>query len=205
MNTNNFLFIQEGDSIVQQELTKNVVSFSVEKEQSLSLIYLLLGGKLDLTVDLKEEGASCDIKVLYLAAQDEVIDINIKTNHIKGHTTSSQVIKGIATHMAKVHFHGKIYIAPDAQKSDGYQNHRALLLSDGAEIQSIPELEIYADDVKCAHGSATGPLEKEALFYLMSRGISEKKAKKILLHSFVNDIIPAIHQSVCDEWIEQNV
>ena len=69
----------------------------------------------------------------------------------------------------------------------------------------MPELEIYADDVKCAHGSATGPLEKDAVFYLMSRGISERNAKKILIHSFINDIIPVAYQPLCDDWIEQNV
>lgn len=205
MSTNNFLFFQKDNSFVKQALNESVQSFQVRNGENLAITLLLFDGKLNLIVNLEDEFASCDIKVLYLAAKSDSIDIKITTNHIKSNTNSSQIVKGIATDKAKVNFHGKIYIAPDAQKSDGYQNHRALLLSNKTEIQSIPELEIYADDVKCAHGSATGPLEKDAVFYLMSRGISERNAKKILIHSFINDIIPVAYQPLCDDWIEQNV
>ena len=204
MNTNNLLLLQRDSGVVQQEL-RDELSFHVKKGENISLIALVLTGKVDLKVYLDEEDSSCDIKVLYLVNQNETVDINVTCSHIKGNSQSSQIIKGIATDEGKVNFHGKIYIAPDAQKSDGYQNHRALVLSNKAEIQSIPELEIYADDVKCAHGSATGPLEKEALFYLMSRGIPEKKSKRLLLHSFVNDMIPLEYQTITDDWINQNV
>ena len=120
-------------------------------------------------------------------------------------TKSSQIIKGIATDKSKVSFNGNIYIDNLAQKSDGLQNHRAVLLSDDACIQAVPALEIYADDVKCAHGSATGPLDETVLFYLLSRGISLKTAEKMLLMSFVADIVPEEYKNITQQWIENHV
>ena len=143
--------------------------------------------------------------MLYLANQKDKLNINIRTNHWAYNTKSSQIIKGIATDESVVNFNGNIYIDQKAQKTDGAQNHRALILSDDAVIQSVPALEIYADDVKCAHGSATGPLDSGALFYLMSRGISLKVAKEMLLSSFIADMLPECYQELTNKWIKTNV
>ena len=205
MSTNNLMFIKKEDGFKKQEVGSNPITYHVKNEQHISVVFLLFHSNLNVTIDLEDENSSCDIKVLYLIKQKEKMDIQVKINHIKGETTSSQIIKGIILDEAQVNFVGKIYIAPNAQKSDGHQNHRAVLLSNEGRVTSTPELEIYADDVKCSHGSATGPLEQESIFYLMSRGISKKEAERILLHSFINDIIPNEYQTITDEWINQHV
>ena len=102
-------------------------------------------------------------------------------------------------------FDGIIRIPKDSQHCDGHQNHRAILLSDTASVQATPELEIYADDVKCSHGSAVGALDENHLFYLLSRGIPMDEAKKILLKSYVMEILPETWEQYVDEWMDENV
>ncbi len=110
---------------------------------------------------------------------------------------SREVYKSIVAEQARGVFQGKIIVAEDAQKTDGYQLSRALLLSDQAEMNAKPELEIYADDVKCSHGSTVGDLDSDALFYLRSRGLSETEARGMLIHSFIDEILDEIQ---VPEW-----
>jgi Fe-S cluster assembly protein SufD len=105
------------------------------------------------------------------------------------HARSRQVYHGVLDEQARGVFQGQIVVRPDAQKTDGYQLNRALLLSDGAEIDSKPNLEIYADDVKCSHGATVGDLDKDALFYLRARGIPEPDARGLLIAAFLNEVI----------------
>lgn len=202
---NNILLIKKGDVIEKSDLTNPVVSFTPKADSLLECFLIVFDGNVNITVDLEEEGASCSLNVLYLADKEHHVDIALKVNHLAYNTKSTQIIKGIATDKSKVSFEGNIYIDNKAQKSDGIQNHRALLLSDEAVVQAVPALEIYADDVKCEHGSATGPLDETALFYLLSRGIPPKTAKKILLESFISKMIPEQYLYVTKEWIEENV
>ncbi len=205
MITNNLLFMNQSGSFVERKVVEDSFVFEPKEGEHLNVVFLLFDGKLDVQVNLINENASCDIKVIYLADEKKKIDIQLVANHMIKNTTSSQIIKGIATNEAQVDFYGKIYIAPNAIQTDGTQNHRAVLLSDKALIRSTPALEIYADDVKCAHGSATGALPEDALFYLMSRGIEKKKAMQVLLEAFINDLLPNGSHPYTNEWIKQNV
>ncbi len=204
MNTNNILLIKKEDVIEQRELLPDE-SFVVGASNPLECFLIVFNKSVKMNVELKEEGAFCSIKTLYLADENNKINLDITVKHLEAETKSIQQIKGIATDQSQVVFNGNVYIDNKAQGSDGIQNHRALLLSDEAMVQAVPALEIYADDVKCAHGSATGPLDQNALFYLLSRGISEKTSKRILLESFVSDMIPDSSYSIISQWIERHV
>lgn len=202
--TNNLFLIRKNNDWLLQKITDKV-SFSVLKDEMLEVVFILFNNTLDVEVDLKEEGAHCNLKCVYLASDKNKIDINLAANHLCSNTISTQTIKGVVSGNATVHFNGVIHMARDAQKCEGYQNHHGILLSDKAKIQAVPELEIYADDVKCAHGSAVGPLNKDELFYMMARGVSEKEAQKILLKGFLCDLIPENYHNIIDDWMEQHV
>lgn len=153
-------------------------------------------------VFLSEEGAIADIKGAYLMNGWATIDITTDIEHQKPHTISSQLIKGVVGGQAKGVFQGKIHIAPNAIKTEGYQLHKAMLLSDDAEIDVKPELEIYADDVKCSHGSACGELDQDQLFYMRSRGIKEDVAKQLLIDAYLNDVIAKVDDEKIQDWIK---
>ncbi len=119
-------------------------------------------------------------------------DALVRVHHAAPHGQSRQTFRAVLDEAARGVFQGKIYVAPEAQKTDGHQLSRALLLSDKAEMDATPELEIYADDVKCSHGSAIGDLDERELFYLRSRGIGEKEARALLIEAFVNEGIEKI-------------
>jgi Fe-S cluster assembly scaffold protein SufB len=166
---------------------------------------LVFSGQVSVRVVLDGEGSSCDLKCIYLNNSDKQTQINFEVIHKSGQTESTQLVRGLATDRAKVSFTGRIRIPYDSQKCYATQNHRGILLSDKAAITAVPELEIYADDVQCSHGSAVGPLDKMHLFYLMARGIPENEAKKMLLYAFVQDILPVDFKPYLDEWTEENV
>ncbi|MDA8538497.1 SufD family Fe-S cluster assembly protein, partial [Candidatus Pelagibacter bacterium] len=129
-----------------------------------------------------------------------IIDLNnekhheIKTeiNHNEENCKSYQLIKSVLNDSSKGIYQGKIYVNSKAQKTDGYQLSRALLLSDEVEFNAKPELEIYADDVKCSHGSTSGNIDENSIFYLMSRGLSYDQSKKLLTNGFLNEVIEKI-------------
>ena len=112
------------------------------------------------------------------------------------------MIRGVIGGTAKGVFQGKIHIAPHADDSSGTQLHKAILLSDEAEIDVKPELEIFADDVKCSHGAASGELDKEQLFYMQARGIDYETAKQILIEAYVDDVIDKISDTSIREWFK---
>lgn len=151
---------------------------------------------------LSEEGASACVDAAYIMNGWATIDTTTDIKHLKPHTTSSQLVKGVVGGQAKGVFQGKIHIAPNAIRTEGYQLHKAMLLTDEAEIDVKPELEIFADDVKCSHGSACGELDKEQLFYMQSRGISEDKAKQLLIEAYLNDVIAKVDDEKIIEWIK---
>lgn len=128
----------------------------------------------------------------YAIAGDQVSDITTLIDHAKPNCTSREVVKGVIDGKARAVFQGKIIVRPDAQKTDGYQLNRALLLSDEAEIDSKPELEIYADDVKCSHGATAGELDEEQMFYLRSRGVPRDAARVLLIGAFLGEALDEI-------------
>ena len=129
---------------------------------------------------------------LYLAMGDAHIDNHTFVDHAKPNCVSNELFKGILTDSATGVFNGKVLVRQDAQKINAYQSSKSIVLSDDAKNYSKPELEIYADDVKCSHGATTGELDPESVFYLRSRGISEKRARLMLLEAFARDIVDLV-------------
>jgi Fe-S cluster assembly protein SufD len=156
---------------------------------------IALGGALvrnDVNAFLAGEGGECTLNGLYLAAGRQTIDNHTRIDHAMPHCASHELYKGILDGQAHGVFNGKIYVHPDAQKTDAKQTNKTLLLSPDAVINTKPQLEIYADDVKCTHGATIGQLADEALFYLRSRGIGRDDARNLLTFAFANDIISRI-------------
>ncbi len=141
---------------------------------------------------LDGEGIEARVSGAYAIGGSQVSDITTLIDHAKPHCTSREVVKGVIDGNAKAVFQGKIIVRPDAQKTDGYQLNRALLLSDNAEINSKPELEIYADDVKCSHGATAGELDEDQMFYLRARGIPRDAARVLLIGAFLDEALEEI-------------
>ncbi|ARU55715.1 component of SufBCD Fe-S cluster assembly scaffold [Oleiphilus messinensis] len=153
------------------------------------------GGKLrrhDLRLNLLEAGANCVLNGVYITQGKQHYDNHTLIEHVAPHCTSEETYRGIAADESHGIFNGKILIHRDAQKSLGNMSNKNLLLSSNAEIDTKPELEIYADDVKCAHGATVGQLDKEALFYLLSRGIGYQEAMSMLSLGFINELIEQV-------------
>jgi Fe-S cluster assembly protein SufD len=154
-----------------------------------------LGGRIvrnDIVAVLDGEGAECTLNGLYLADGERLVDTHTTIDHAKPHCPSHEVYKGILGGRAKAVFNGKIIVRIDAQKTDAKQTNRALLLSDNATINTKPQLEIFADDVKCTHGAAIGQLDEDAIFYLRARGLTFLEARDMLIHAFAGEILERV-------------
>jgi Fe-S cluster assembly protein SufD len=154
-----------------------------------------LGGKLvrnDALATLDGEGAEVTLNGLYLADGDRLVDNHTTIDHARPHCPSHEVYKGILGGRARAVFNGKIIVRQDAQKTDAKQTNRALLLSDEALINTKPQLEIFADDVKCTHGAAIGQLDEDAIFYLRARGLTFFEARDMLIHAFAGEILERV-------------
>ena len=151
---------------------------------------------------LKQENATATVNGVYKLEQNGVSDITTNIRHLAPHTISNQLVKGVVDGKARGVFQGQIHIAPDAQQTEGYQLHRALVLSDTAEVDCKPELEIFADDVKCAHGSTSGDLDNEQLFYMQSRGIKLEDARQILIEAYLDEVLTKVDDTAIAEWLK---
>ena len=154
-----------------------------------------LGGRIarnDIISVLDGDGAECTLNGLYVAAGESLVDTHTTIDHAQPHCPSHEVYKGILAGRARAVFNGKIIVRLDAQKTDAKQTNKALLLTDDAQINTKPQLEIFADDVKCTHGAAIGQLDEDALFYLKARGISALEARNMLIHAFAGDVLDGI-------------
>jgi Fe-S cluster assembly protein SufD len=175
----------------------HVATVQVHQQQgsNFSSHYLGFGGVLvrnEVRAALAGEGCECTLNGLYLAGGRQHLDNHTVIDHAKPHCASHELYKGILDGQAHGVFNGKIYVHQDAQKTDAKQTNKTLLLSDDAVINTKPQLEIYADDVKCTHGATVGQLEADAMFYLRSRGIGREQARSLLTFAFANDIISRI-------------
>jgi Fe-S cluster assembly protein SufD len=153
---------------------------------------LSFGGALvrnDVYAALDGEGVECTLNGLYLADDRRVVDNHTTIDHAKPHCDSREIYKGILADHARAIFNGKIIVRPDAQKTDAKQTNKALLLSEDAQINTKPQLEIFANDVKCTHGAAVGQMDEEAIFYLRARGLDVDEAKNLLIHAFAGDVL----------------
>jgi Fe-S cluster assembly protein SufD len=145
-----------------------------------------------LNVCLDAEGAECTLNGLYLVDGSRHVDNHTAIDHAKPHGTSRELYKGILDGKARGVFNGKVVVHPNAQKTDAQQTNKNLLLSEDATIDTKPELQIFADDVKCAHGAAVGQLDPQAVFYLRSRGLGPATARRLLTYGFASDIVSQI-------------
>ena len=169
-------------------------SHVVNAGEVLNLEYVVLpGDSRDITVsiDLAGPGAEAHIKALYLSRARERVNFRILMHHRAPGCRSTQLINGIAGGEAQVTFHGTIVVAPDAQKTDACQENHNIVLTPQAIVLTEPQLEIYADDVKCSHGATVGQLSADELFYMRSRGIPEAEARTLQMLSFLSPVIPA--------------
>ncbi len=173
----NSTFVQQKS---KSELKVNVLTFN--------------GGTIrnEFNIDLQGEGADADISGIYLMDKKQHIDNQIMIKHTAPNCTSNELFKGVLDESASAVFNGYIYVARDAQKSLAFQKNANILLTSEATIDTMPFLEIYADDVKCSHGATVGQIDNDAMFYLMQRGISECDAKLLLMYAFVTEVTDKI-------------
>tara|TARA_Y100001968_G_scaffold331763_1_gene387560 strand:+ start:280 stop:1524 length:1245 start_codon:yes stop_codon:yes gene_type:complete len=163
---------------------------------SISEIFLLSSGsefiKNEINCNLNGKYASAFVNGIFILNEKKHHEIKTSINHLVENTKSYQLIKGVLEDTSKAVYQGKIFVEAKAQKTDGYQLSKAILLNENTEFNAKPELEIYADDVKCSHGSASGNLNEDSIFYLMSRGLNYKEAKKLLINGFLLDVVEKI-------------
>ncbi|MDH5306362.1 MAG: Fe-S cluster assembly protein SufD, partial [Myxococcales bacterium] len=172
---------------------------------------LTLGGALvrnDAEVLLSEEGAECTLNGLFVGGGDQVLDNHTLIDHAVPHCTSRELYKGVLGGRARGVFRGRVIVRPDAQKTNASQSNPNLLLSSSAEMNTKPQLEIYADDVKCSHGTSIGQIDLEALFYLRSRGLDEARARDLLTRGFALEVleslpVPALGAGLDDVLVER--
>ena len=188
---------QESDG----QLLQNLV---VERDASETVVVVVMPGvsvDLKFDVELVGEGAEANLYGAYICAGQEKVKIAVDMHHKVPHCNSRQLFKGIAGGNSKVDFYGKIIVAKDAQRTEAYQENHNLLLSDGAKVDTKPQLEIYADDVKCSHGATIGRLNEEEQFYMRSRGITLEDAKVLQMISFVAPVLENIKEDTEREEI----
>jgi Fe-S cluster assembly protein SufD len=172
-----------------------------------------VGGALtrnDIETTLDQKKAECVMEGLYLAKDKQHVDTRTFIDHLSPNCNSTEVFKGVIDGQAVGVFDGRILVRENAQKTDARQSNKNLLLTKEAKIYSKPQLQIYADDVKCSHGSSTGQIDDEALFYLQSRGISREEAKKVLVYAFAGEMVEKIESAylkpalkkLVDGWME---
>ena len=175
----------------------------IQKENSISETFIFSSGshyvKNEVNCNLEGKYSSAFINGIHLLSKNKHHEIRTNTNHLYENTKSYQLIKSVIDDSSKSVYQGKIYVDSKAQKTDGYQLSKAVLLNEQAEFNAKPELEIYADDVKCSHGSASGSLDEDSIFYLMSRGLDKKTAKELLINGFLLDVV----EKITDEEIKK--
>jgi Fe-S cluster assembly protein SufD len=162
------------------------------RDSTLDTLNVNLGGsvsRLDLNARLLGPGAHSDMLGLYFGDEDQHFDHNTSQDHVAPDTGSDLLYKGALDEHSRAAFRGIIRVHPDAQRTDAYQTNRTLLLSEEARADSLPNLEIEADDVKCSHGASVGQLDSEALFYLLSRGLSQQQAERLVVLGFLGDVM----------------
>jgi Fe-S cluster assembly protein SufD len=184
--------IQEHGSL---RVHTSLLAIELAARASASLGFVDLGGRLvrnDVDVKLREPGAAVELFGLLLAAEGQHVDDHTRIDHLAPATRSDEAFRGLIGRRGRGVFNGKVVVHPGARGIDARQSNDNLLLSDQAEIDTKPELEIYSDDVKCAHGSTVGELDAEHLFYLRSRGVDEAQAREILTAAFAAAVLERI-------------
>ncbi len=196
-----FVTIQQAQGEVQ--VNNSLVKLADEAQ---ALCYTCtLDGKLirnNLTLVLDGERIDAHLHGLYLVNGSSLVDNHTVVDHRKPNSYSNELYKGVMDGQGKAVFNGKIFVRPDAQKTNAFQSNRNILLSESSNIHTKPQLEIWADDVKCSHGCTTGQLDEEALFYLRSRGIPKDAARGLLLNAFAGETLEGIHDETLRAFVE---
>jgi Fe-S cluster assembly protein SufD len=153
------------------------------------------------------EGENCETNLngAYLLKDLQHLDNHTIVDHIAPHCNSNELYKGILSGKATGVFNGKVFVRPNAQKISAFQSNANVLLSDDASVNSKPELEIYANDVKCSHGSTTGQLDEDAVFYLRARGLSEKSARSLITQAFITEVVDKVEQKEVRDFIQNKL
>ena len=186
---------QVANTLIHQENSSKVNTFT------LTLNGQLVRNNFGITID----GEKCESHFygLYLLNGNTIADNHTVVDHKKPNSFSNEMYKGIMDDSSKGVFNGKIFVRPHAQKTNAFQSNRNILISETATINTKPQLEIWADDVKCSHGCTTGQLDEEAVFYLQSRGISQSTAKAMLLYAFAGEVLEPIKNDKLKEYLDQ--
>ncbi|GMQ96628.1 MAG: Fe-S cluster assembly protein SufD [Gammaproteobacteria bacterium] len=195
---------------LQHESTKafhiSMLEVRQAKDSQFTSHSVSLGAQLarhDINIHLDGEGADCTLNGLYVTDGKQHVDYHTNVEHAKPNGASREYYKGILDGRSRAVFNGRVHVHQDAQKTDAEQSNKNLLLSRDAEIDTKPQLEIFADDVKCSHGAAIGQLDENMLFYLRARGISEDAARALLTWGFAHDIIERMSLEPVQKWLEK--
>jgi len=159
----------------------------------------------EVKIELHGERAHAGLSGFYLPQHQQLIDNHTVVDHQVPNCTSNELYKGVLFDQSRGVFNGKVFVRKDAQKTEAYQSNKNIMMSDTAEMDSKPELEIYADDVRCSHGSTTGTFDQEALFYLRARGLSEMGAKQMLVSAYINEVIDRSGQPLVIEFVKKTL
>jgi len=195
---------------LQEESNKafHIARMEVDQERSSNFSSHLIShgaeiSRNDFNARFNDEGSECMLNGLFMIDGEQLFDAHTMIDHAKPHCNSHEHYKGILQDKSKGVFNGKVMVRRDAQKTNAFQENNTILLSDDAVMNTKPQLEIFADDVKCSHGATIGKLNDEAKFYLKSRGIGEESATAILIHAFASDVITSIKIPALRDYLEE--
>ena len=179
---------------------------TLNEQEHLRLSFIVMPGvsaDIPFEINIGKEGVNLEIFGLYLCPRSERVRFDITVRHLVGGSHSRQQFRGIVGGSGRAEFDGLVYVAKDAQHTEAYQENHSILLSESAVAETRPQLEIYADDVKCSHGATTGYLNPDELFYLRSRGIPEAEARRLQMISFISPVISHLPEEMKEQIISR--
>ena len=174
------------------------------KDSNMTINTLTLNGNFvrnDVGISVAGQNAESNLNGAYILRNNQLVDHHTVVDHLVANCQSNELYKGVLYDKSTAVFNGKVFVRQDAQKINAFQSNGNVLMSDDATVNSKPELEIYADDVKCSHGSTTGQLDEEAIYYLRARGLSEKSAKELLVSAFIADVLNKIENKEVIDYV----
>ena len=210
------VFVKENAKVVidkvQSEEPKNNLISTVQVNQKANSTFkintAIISGDFvrnGINIDVDGENCTSEMNGLYMQKGIQHVDNHTKISHLKPNCTSFELYKGVLSDKSTGVFNGKVIVAVDAQKIEAYQQNKNIILSREATMNAKPELEIFADDVKCSHGTTTGQFDEEAIFYLQTRGISKESAKKLLIEAFADEVIDKVDSEELRIWIKEKL
>lgn len=210
------VFVKENAKVVidkvQSEEPKNNLISAVQVNQKANSTFkintAIISGDFvrnGINIDVDGENCTSEMNGLYMQKGIQHVDNHTKISHLKPNCTSFELYKGVLRDKSTGVFNGKVIVAADAQKIEAYQQNKNIILSREATMNAKPELEIFADDVKCSHGTTTGQFDEEAIFYLQTRGISKESAKKLLIEAFADEVIDKVDSEELRIWIKEKL